>query len=62
MVASARRAVGEGRHAGVHAREAVDAGTVAPLVAVIPLATIREIGPLSPGNGPEVSAPPSAAQ
>ena len=32
------------------AREAVDAATSAPLVAVIPVSTVRAIGPLSPGN------------
>jgi hypothetical protein len=32
------------------ARAAVDAGTGSPLVAVIPAATIRAIGPLSPGD------------
>jgi hypothetical protein len=32
------------------AREVVDARSGAPLVAVIPVATVRTIGPLSPGN------------
>ena len=32
------------------ARDAVDAATGSPLVAVIPAATIRAIGPLSPGS------------
>jgi hypothetical protein len=32
------------------AREVVDMGTGAPLVAVIPVATMRAIGPLTPGT------------
>jgi len=32
------------------AREVVDVGTGAPVVAVIPAATMRAIGPLSPGS------------
>jgi hypothetical protein len=32
------------------ARQAVDTATGSPLVAVIPVVTVRAIGPLSPGN------------